>query len=115
MAGVDDEDNLDAFESVERRGQPRGAFHGLTITLPQGPALPITEASQLAFFAEMANPDSVTLGLETAAELRYRQRMIRVTIRIVRKEHEPRRGAVLQVVDTDPAVREALRELLSVE
>ncbi len=114
MAGVDDEDNLSAFESVERRGQPRGAFHGLTITL-QGSALPITEASQLSFFAEMPNPDSVTLGLETAAEMRYRGRMIRVTIRVVRKELEPRRGAVLQVVDTDPTVREALRELLAVE
>ncbi len=115
MAGVEDDDDLGGFESVERRGQPRGSFHGLTIALQHGPPLAVTEASQLSFFAEMTNPDSTVLGLETAAELRYRGQMIRVTIRVVRKEHEPRRGVVLQVVDTDPAVREALRELLAVE
>ena len=115
MAALDEDDDLGAFESVERRGQPRGAFHGLTITLPHGPSLAVTEASRLSFFAEMPDPDKVALGLEASAELRYRGQVIRLVIRVVRKEHEPRRGLVLLVVDTDPAVRESLRTLLAVE
>ena len=75
MATEDDDEG--SFESVERRGQPRGSFRGLSITLSQGVVLEITEASQLSFFGELGNPDQLALGLESSADLRYRGQTIR--------------------------------------
>lgn len=117
MQPLEDEDDLVANESVERRGEPRGNYHGLRAVLREPPLgeVAVPDASRAGFFAELAHPDSIALGAELKVELHYKDRNAIVQVRVIRKELEPRHGIAVIISEADPADGARYRALLGIE
>ena len=111
MATSDDDDV--ALAAVERRREPRGLFPGLALVIASK-SYPVIEASRRGFFLEVHDPETMALGKSHPATLAYKEQRLHISIEIVRKEIDPRRGVAVRIVSATRDTDEELRKLLAV-
>ncbi len=98
---------------VERRREARGLFPGLTLIIG-GKSHVVLEASRRGFFLQVHDPESMELGKSHPATLTYQSDRLELSIEVVRKEIDPRRGIAVRVVAASRDTDEALRKMLTV-
>jgi len=106
------DDDLPSAE-VERRREPRGLFPGLSLSIA-GRSHPVLEASRRGFFLQVHDPESMALGKSHPATLTYQEQRLDLSVEVVRKEIDPRRGIAVRVVAASRETDEALRRMLAV-
>jgi hypothetical protein len=111
-----EEDDLQ-LEEVERRGEPRGLFPGMTATVREGAyagrSFDVAEASRRGLFLKMDAPDSVPLGTRFIVDVMYRGRVFACDIEIARKEIAPRRGIAGKILTLDDASAAVLTDIIA--
>ncbi len=112
MAPEDDrEPSLDQ-EEVERRREPRGFVRGLRVSVA-GRDLEVLEASRKGLFVRLDDPESFRLGDRQEVTVTATSgATFAAKVEVVRKEIEPRRGAVLRIMHMSPVAEETLKKIL---
>jgi hypothetical protein len=107
----DREPTLDQ-EEVERRREPRGFVRGMRVAVA-GQDLEVLEASRKGFFVRLDDPEIFRLGDRQEIQVTAATgETFAARAEVVRKEIEPRRGAVLRIVHMSPVAEETLKKIL---
>jgi hypothetical protein len=99
-------------QPVERRGEPRGLMHGLSITLPGDRRVDAVEASRKGLFAEVDDPDSFVLGDVFEISVSRESLTLTCRVEVVRKEIHPRCGVALRIAYYTPVAEETYKRIL---
>ncbi|HTM21618.1 MAG TPA: hypothetical protein VL172_13950 [Kofleriaceae bacterium] len=112
MAPDDDREPTLDSEEIERRREPRGFVHGMRVTVA-GQELEVLEASRKGLFVRLDDPDVFRLGDRQDIQVTAQGgATFSARAEVVRKEIEPRRGAVLRIVHMSPVAEETFKKIL---
>jgi hypothetical protein len=100
------------LEPVERRGEIRGLFLDLFVTLDNVGRCRAPEASRKGFFVELDEPDGLPLGASLSVAVDRGPIRFDCRVEVVRKEIDPRRGVALRIAHISPVAEEQLKRAL---
>jgi len=112
VAEFDEGTDPSLSEEVERRAEPRGLLHGMTVDFPKGDSAKVLEASRKGFFVALDEPERFLLGEMLDLTVRTDQEQFTCRVEVVRKEIHPRSGAAFRVVHMAPVAEETLKRIL---
>lgn len=112
VAEYDEGTNPSLSEEVERRSEPRGLLHGMTVDFPKGDSAEVLEASRKGFFVAIDEPERFLLGEMLELTVHGDQEQFSCRAEVVRKEIHPRSGVAFRVVHMAPVAEEILKRIL---
>jgi len=99
------------LESVERRGELRGAVRDMTAVVRDA-EYQVLEASSKGVFVAVGDPDNYRLGEILAVVLRQEDRAVSFKGEVARKEIHPRRGIALRILFLSSGDEAELRHMV---
>jgi len=112
VSEFDEGTNPSLLEEVERRSEPRGLLHDMTVSLPKGDSAEVLEASRKGLFVALDEPERFLLGEMVDLTVHSDGAEFDCRAEVVRKEIHPRCGVAFRVVHMAPIAEETLKKIL---